>query len=59
LNNYGLGIYYRFIADRKKDKELIKKSEESLKKALRLNPEHEQAKAELKKHYEWIGKAAQ
>lgn len=53
---YGLGICYRFISYDKKDKGLLKKSEEALKKAIQLKPDHELAKKELEKHYQWINK---
>lgn len=52
--HYGLGVCYRFISYELKDKSLIDKSNESFKKAIELNPNHELAKKELQKNLDWV-----
>ncbi len=52
---YGLGVCYRFISYKLKDRDLLNQSEQAFKKALEINPDYEPAKKELEKHAQWVG----
>ncbi len=52
---YGLGVCYRFISARLKDRAMLDKSEQAFRTALAIDPQHELAKKELQKQLELKG----